>query len=99
MRDFELEYILKNSKSLAGKLFKKYLNRDVFKVAATIKLNGYEKEERRAKKPIHVQGTSEKIMDGVMEKYENAQRFTELEKALSKQIGLDDGDVLVARRL
>ncbi|MBW2993431.1 hypothetical protein KY317_02560, partial [Candidatus Woesearchaeota archaeon] len=98
LNDAGLELLFYFTKSrLAKKLYYDRLRfRDTLKTSVVFKIEGYEKEERIAGKPIAVFGLSEEEMKRFDETYKDVRNISNLEDTIAKEMGVEQGDLLIA---
>jgi len=89
MRDWEVKTALKSSSGRARQLFKRILDRRMFKAAIAFRMSGYENFERVKGKPLTVVGIpEEQVNDFVIENID-FKKILELESELSKELNAD----------
>jgi HD superfamily phosphohydrolase len=96
MMDDDVLQILKDSKNkLAKDLIDALIYRGVYKTAVVFKIDKFKHSERVIDKPIHVEGITQDKLENFTEVYSSPQKLSELENEVAKEIGVEEGTLLI----
>lgn len=83
---------------LVRRMWGRLHERRILRSAVVARIEGYECLERRAGKPLFVEGITAEAMRHFVDKYNDPRRATELEDRIADFLGLAHGDVAIAAR-
>ncbi len=89
MRDYEVNVKILAAGGRSAELFRRILERELYKTSIVLKIEGYEKFERIANKPIKVIPVPEDVARRLPLENRDFEKILEIEESLSRDLGTD----------